>query len=568
MGFLVKGSQLRLGVFFVRHLILLFFVSINLILVGVGIAVPTAYWGLILTLPLGILAIWDYFQVEHTITRNFPVVGHFRYLAETIRPGIQQYFIENESDGTPFSKEMRNVVYQRAKGVLDTKAFGTQMDVYAVGYEWLNHSMVPTHVDPQSLRVTIGGPDCTQPYSASVFNVSAMSYGSLSKNAVLALNGGAKDGGFAHNTGEGGVSPYHLEPGGDLIWQVGTGYFGCRAPEGGFSPEKFAITANSPQIKMIELKLSQGAKPGHGGILPAKKVSPEIALIRGVPMGEDVLSPPAHSAFSTPIEMMEFVQLLRTLSEGRPIGIKLCLGKRREFVSLCKAMLETGITPDYITVDGGEGGTGAAPLEFTNRIGVPSVEGLIFVHNCLVGFGLREKVKVGAAGRIHSGFGLAKALALGADFCYSARAMMLALGCIQAQICNTNNCPTGITTQKASLMGGLVVPEKRARIANYHKETLKSLAEMIGAVGLPGAYRLRPWHILRRVSVNETRHYGELYDYVDHEELLKHTLPPDYERAVRAASAHDFQYHGPKITEGGVVLPDEPSVPERENSQA
>jgi len=415
--------------------------------------------------------------------------------------------------------------------------------------------MAPVHVEPSQLRVTIGGPDCTQPYEASVLNVSAMSFGSLSKNAILALNGGAKDGNFAHNTGEGGVSPYHLEPGGDLIWQVGTGYFGCRAADGGFCSDKFTLTAKNPQSKMIEIKLSPGAKPGHGGILPAKKVTQEIAEIRGVPMGQDVLSPPGHSAFTTPIEMMQFVRRLRSLSEGKPIGIKLCLGKRREFIALCKAMVQTGITPDYIVVDGGEGGTGAAPLEFSNRIGSPGTEGLVFVHNALVGFGLRNRVKIGATGKITSAFGITKLLALGADFCFSARAMMLALGCIQALVCNTNTCPTGVATQKRDLMGGLVVGDKRRRVATFHKETLDCLAEIVGAMGLSTHHKLRPWHILRRVSVNETRHYGELYDYLDEGELLQDKLPKDYERAVRAASAEDFAYHGPEVTEGGVTLP-------------
>lgn len=538
-----------------RYFLLAFFLALNLIPAALSLSVPEAMWGFLLTLPLGVMALVDFFQPRQAIRRNFPVLGQLRYLAETIRPGVQQYFIENDYQGRPFSKEERSVVYQRAKGALDTKPFGTQHDVYAVGYEWVNHSMVPIHVEPESLRTTIGGPDCKQPYSASVLNISAMSYGSLSANAVLALNGGAKDGNFAHNTGEGGVSPYHLENGGDLIWQIGTGYFGCRGEHGGFDADKFTLRAKAPQIKMIEIKLSQGAKPGHGGILPAKKVTKEISEIRGVPMGFDVVSPPAHTAFSTPIEMMQFIKRLRSLSEGKPIGIKLCLGKRRQFISLCKAMAVTGICPDYIVVDGGEGGTGAAPLEFTNHIGSPGIEGLIFVHNALIGFNLRDKVKVGATGRISSAFGMAKILALGADFCFSARAMMLALGCIQALTCNSNSCPTGIATQKKSLTGGLVVKDKRVRVATFHRETVKSLAEMLGAMGLHSTEQLRPWQIMRRVSVNETRHYGELYDFLDDGELLRDGLPPDYERAVRASRAEDFQYHGPLITKGGVTLP-------------
>lgn len=492
--------------------------------------------------PLTLIGIRDYFQTKHTIKRNFPLIGNMRYIFEAVAPALHQYFVENDSSGKPFSKEQRSLVYQRAKGCLDTKPFGTQRDLYKVGYEWVNHSMAPLHVTPESLRVHIGGPDCTQPYDCSILNISAMSYGSLSKNAVLALNGGAKDANFAHNTGEGGVSPYHKDPGGDLIWQVGTGYFGCRAADGGFCADKFTLTAKHPSIKMIEIKLSQGAKPGHGGILPAKKVTKEIAEIRGVPMGQDVLSPPSHSAFSTPLEMMQFIRRCRSLSEGKPIGIKLCMGKRREFIALCKAMVESGITPDFIVIDGGEGGTGAAPLEFTNRMGSPGYEGLIFAHNALVGFGLKDKIKIGATGKIFSAFGIVKALALGADFTYSARAMMLALGCIQALECNTNCCPTGIATQKSSFMGGLVVADKRTRVANFHRETVESLAEMLGAMGIATLDEVMPWHILRRVSINETRHYGELYDYLEDGELLQDELPPDYKRAVEAASSQTFAH--------------------------
>ena len=539
-----------------RHAFLIFFLSLNLIPLLMSHFVCEAIWGLAITVPVGLMALYDYLQPRHAIRRNFPLLGRLRYMAEAVRPGIQQYFVENDQEGRPFNKEDRSVVYQRAKGVLDTRPFGTIRDVYAEGYEWVNHSLCPKHIDPETLRVTIGGPDCTQPYSASVLNISAMSYGSLSKNAVLALNGGAKDGNFAHNTGEGGVSPHHLDPGGDLIWQIGTGYFGCRTEDGNFDSDKFTLKAKDPRIKMIEIKLSQGAKPGHGGILPAKKVTKEISEIRHVPMGKDVISPPAHSAFSTPVEMMMFIKRVRSLAEGKPVGIKLCLGKRREFISLCKAMIQTGICPDYIVVDGGEGGTGAAPLEFTNHVGSPGVEGLIFVHNTLVGFHLRDKVKIGATGKIASAFGIAKTLALGADFCYSARAMMLALGCIQALACNTNTCPTGIATQKKSLMGGLVVKDKRTRVATFHKETVEALAEIIGAMGLDGVHKLRPWHIMRRTAANEIHHYGEIFDFLDDGELLQDELPKDYELAVKAARAEDFAYHGPRITKGGVTLPD------------
>jgi glutamate synthase domain-containing protein 2 len=392
------------------------------------------------------------------------------------------------------------------------------------------------------MRLTIGGPDCTQPYSASLLNISAMSYGALSKNAVLALNQGAKIGNFAHNTGEGGVSPYHLQGAGDLTWQIGTGYFGCRTLDGQFCPETFKEMAAHPNIKMIELKLSQGAKPGHGGILPAAKLTPEIAEIRKIQLGQDVLSPPSHSVFSTPNELMLFIAKLRQLSGGKPIGFKLCVGKRREFLAICKAMLETGIMPDFITVDGGEGGTGAAPLEFASRIGTPLIDGLIFIHNALMGVDLRGKIRVIASGKISSGFGMLKRLALGADLCNAARAMMMAIGCIQALKCNTNHCPVGVTTQDPGLVAGLVVSDKKHRVANYHRSTIESLSEMIGAMGISHPQRLRRWHVMRRVSPIETKHYGEIYDYLEPGVFLKNPLPPNYERAWLAASAETFDH--------------------------
>ena len=408
-----------------------------------------------------LLGIFDAIQTKQTIKRNFPVIGRFRYLLESIRPEIQQYFIEGNTDGMPFSREQRSVIYQRSKKELDSLPFGTQYDVYKPGYEWVNHSINATHVDPSTLRVMIGGKDCKKPYSASLFNISAMSFGALSKNAVLALNGGAKDGNFAHNTGEGSISPYHLKYGGDLIWQIGTGYFGCRDKEGKFDPEKFQDRSQLENVKMIEIKISQGAKPGHGGILPKHKITPEIAQIRDVQMGHDVVSPPTHSEFNTPIGLLEFVQRLRHLSGGKPVGFKLCLGKSREFMSICKAMVETKILPDFITVDGGEGGTGAAPLEFSNHLGAPGIDSLIYAHNCLVGFGLRKEIKLINSGKVSTGFSIIKRIALGADLTYSARGMMIALGCIQALRCNSNICPTGVATQDPNLMAGLAVENKR-----------------------------------------------------------------------------------------------------------
>lgn len=495
---------------------------------------------LCLTGPLIGLGLADTFQKRHTIRRNFPILGHFRYLFEAIRPEINQYFVESNSDGVPFSREQRSLVYQRAKKELDTLPFGTQMDVYEIGYEWANHSLVPHHVDASKLRVQFGGKDCKQPYSASIFNVSAMSYGSLSKNAIMALNGGAKLGGFAHNTGEGGLTPYHLGPGGDIIWQIGTGYFSCRDAQGKFCESRFQERAQLPNVKMIELKLSQGAKPSHGGILPAAKVTQEIADIRGVEPGKTVVSPPAHTTFNTPIGLLEFIARLRELSGGKPVGFKLCIGKRREFMAIAKAMKETGILPDFITVDGGEGGTGAAPLEFSNSLGFPLKDALVFVHSVLTGMDLRSEIRIIASGKNLSGFDLVSRFALGADTCNSARAMMLALGCIQALRCNSNKCPTGVATQDPELVAGLDVSLKTRRVANFQIETVRSASEIIGAMGLTHSSEVRPWHLRRRVTLTGSKHYGELYPFLKGGELLGQDLPEEYARAYRAATADSF----------------------------
>jgi len=425
--------------------------------------------------------------------------------------------------------------------------FGTQRDVYAAGYEWINHSMVPVKPADPHPRVVIGEGRCEKPYSASIFNISAMSFGALSGKAIESLNRGAKEGGFAHNTGEGSISPHHLQ-GGDLIWQIGTGYFGCRNDDGSFDEEAFAERAQLEQVKMIEIKISQGAKPGHGGILPAAKITPEVAAIRGVSMGADVISPPAHSAFSTPLGLLEFVAKLRSLSGGKPVGFKFCVGKRREFLSICRAMLETGLAPDFITVDGGEGGTGAAPFEFSNRLGCPLVEGLTFVENSLVGIGLRDEIKIIASGKISSGFGLTRMIALGADICCSARAMMMSMGCIQARKCNTNECPVGIATQKASLTAGLVVAEKFRRVARYHSETIHAAVELMGAAGLSAPSELRPWHILRRVSQLETQNYAEIIDYLEPGALLQDEVPEGFARAWRSANASSFVHLEDRLT--------------------
>ncbi len=503
---------------------------------------PLILLSLILFCPLILLGFHDFYQKEHAVLRNFPVLGHARYFFELIRPEIYQYFIESDTEGVPFDRNQRSVVYQRAKKVRDTVPFGTLRDVYEVGYEWVNHSLLPQHLDMVDLRVTIGGPDCKQPYSASILNISAMSFGSLSPTAVLALSKGAKLGGFAHNTGEGAISSYHLEGGADLIWQIGTGYFGCRTPEGKFNPDAFAKKATLPNVKMVEIKLSQGAKPGHGGILPAAKITPEIAEIRGVPMGKDVLSPPAHSTFSTPTGLLEFVAQLRELSGGKPIGFKLCVGKRREFLGICKAMIRTGITPDFIVVDGGEGGTGAAPLEFADHMGMPLIEGLIFVHNALIGHSLRSKIKIIASGKVTTAFGMLKRLCLGADLCYSARGMMMALGCIQALKCNSNHCPVGVATQDPNLVAGLVPSDKSVRVSNFHHEMMDNLSELLGAMGLNHPSDLRPFHLMRRVSSTETKHYGQIYEFLQDGDLLKTPRPPSFEWYQNLASADSFAF--------------------------
>ena len=490
---------------------------------------------------LAVLGTVDLIQTRHAILRNYPILAHLRFLLEEIRPEMRQYFFEDEKHGLPFSRDKRAVVYQRAKRVLDKRPFGTQYDVYAEGYEWLCHSLVPRPLAEPPFRVTIGGPDCAKPYSASVFNISAMSFGALSANAIRALNGGAKLGGFAHDTGEGGVSRYHRENGGDLIWEIGSGYFGCRRPDGRFCPEHFAETAALEQIKMVEIKLSQGAKPGHGGVLPAAKVSPEIAAARGVPMGQDCVSPARHSSFSTPIEFVQFLGELRRLSGGKPVGFKLCVGHPWEFLAICKAMLETGVCPDFIVVDGKEGGTGAAPLEFLDHLGLPLREGLTFVHNALVGAGLRDRIRIGASGKIASAFDIARAMALGADWCNAARGFMFALGCIQSQSCHTDRCPTGVATQNLTLQRALVVPNKIERVASFHASTMHALIELTAAAGLDHPSEFNPHQFSRRVSASEVMTFAQLYPALAPGELLEGTRGPRFRKAWRMASATDFR---------------------------
>jgi len=519
-----------------------FWLNVALVLAlvaAVSVLWQPAIWSLVVLVPVAAVGVYDCLQTKHAVLRNFPIVGHFRFLFEMIRPELNQYFIESNTDGMPFSREKRSVVYQRAKSQRDTLPFGTQHDVYAPGYEWLNHSIAPKVIEDKDPRVVIGGSSCEQPYSASLLNVSAMSFGSLSGNAIRALNLGAKRGGFAHNTGEGGLSPHHLQ-GGDLIWQIGTGYFGCRTPDGKFDPDKFAERATLPEVKMIEIKLSQGAKPGHGGILPGVKVTEEIAKIRLVPPGQTVHSPPYHKTFDSPLGLLEFVEQLRKLSGGKPVGFKLCLGRRTEFMSILKAMRESGLGPDYIAIDGGEGGTGAAPLEFSNSVGTPALDALPFAHNALIGTGLRDRVKLLTAGKITTGFHMAARLALGADVCYAARAMMLALGCLQALRCNSNHCPVGVATQHPGLAAGLVVADKKLRVYEFHRATIESFVELLGAAGLERPEDLRPWHIYRRISPTEVRHYAQIYPPVEPESIVGDAPPLGYARPWHEARIDRF----------------------------
>jgi len=468
---------------------------------------------------LVLIGLRDVMQPRHAILRNYPVIGHLRFLLEFIRPEIRQYFIEDDREAAPFSRQQRSLVYQRAKGDSDKRPFGTQIDVGAVGYEWINHSMRPTLLKTHDFRVLIGA-GRAQPYNASIFNISAMSFGALSANAILALNAGAKRGNFAHDTGEGSISRHHRVHGGDLIWEIGSGYFGCCNADGSFSEERFAANARDPQVKMIELKLSQGAKPGHGGVLPGPKVTLEIAEARHVQPWVDCVSPASHGAFRTPIEMMHFIERLRELSGGKPTGFKFCVGHVWEWFGIAKAMLETGITPDFIVVDGAEGGTGAAPLEFTDHVGAPLQEGLLLVHNTLVGLDLRKKIRIGCAGKVVSAFDIARMLAIGADWCNAARGFMFALGCLQAQTCHTGACPTGVTTQDPQRQKALDVPTKADRVYHFHQNTMMALKELVQAAGLDDPAGISADHIVRRNSEHGVKLLSNLLPFVKTGELL------------------------------------------------
>ncbi|MEI9955342.1 MAG: FMN-binding glutamate synthase family protein [Ferruginibacter sp.] len=508
--------------------------------VALSVFISTYFWWLAgFFIAIFCLGVYDMVQTHHSVMRNFPLFGRARWLMEYLRPKLYQYFVESDTDGRPINRIDRSTIYQRAKKQTDSMPFGTQLDVYAEGYEWMTHSIAPLNFtslnhDP---RITIGNKDCKQPYSASIFNVSAMSFGSLSYAAIEALNSGAKIGNFAHNTGEGGLSPYHLKHGGDIIWQIGTGYFSARTADGNFSPEAFQKNATLPQVKMIELKLSQGAKPGHGGILPAAKNTAEIAAIRLVTPNTTVYSPPYHSAFDSPKGLVQFIQQLKELSGGKPVGFKLCIGHKSEFIGICKAMIELDSYPDFITVDGGEGGTGAAPQEFSNYVGAPLMDGLAFVHNMLMGFNIKQHIKIIASGKVLSGFHLIRAMALGADACNSARAMMMALGCIQALQCNTNKCPTGVATQDKGLVKGLVIDDKKQRVANYHEDTIKTFVELLGAAGIADCNKLTRSHIYRRVFMNEVRTFEDIYPTCAVGCMTNGNIPEKYKHDVEKASA-------------------------------
>lgn len=519
------------------------FIIISVLSNLIAVSLWLSGWSvLVFVLPLAFtaLGIYDLKFSPHTLNRLYPIGAYIRYALEYIRPEIQQYFIASNTNERPFNREDRSLVYQRAKAELDSLPFGTQHDILETGYLSAMHSLSPKKVLEKHIRVTVGGPDCLKPYTASRLNISAMSFGSLSANAILALNKGAQRGGFAHNTGEGGISPYHTAGKGDLIWQIGTGFFGCRNPEGGFDPELFQQRAASAQVKMIEIKLSQGAKPAHGGLLPAAKITAEIAEIRGIEMHHDCISPATNSAFDSPVGLLKFVQQLRELSGGKPVGFKLCIGKKHEFMGICKAMLSTGITPDFITVDGAEGGTGAAPVEFSNRLGMPCLEGTYFVHNCLLGIGLRDRIKIIASGKTASGFAMLTKLALGADMVNAARTMMFALGCVQARSCNTNKCPVGIATQNPTRSKALDVEAKHKRVSNFHHATVRSCMTLVGAMGLENPDDLSPKHILRRIDDETTKHYDEIYIPLQKNELLSDHVGHFYGQHWQQASGESF----------------------------
>jgi glutamate synthase domain-containing protein 2 len=525
-----------------RYFVLQLIGALTLTFAVLGLLVEP-WWAapLIVLVPLLVLGVVDLLQTSHAILRNYPVIGHIRFLLESVRPELRQYLIEDERDPLPFSREQRTLVYRRAKNVNDAQPFGTVKVVDAVGYGWISHSIRAKTVEDHDFRINIGGAACRRPYSASVLNISGTSFGAVSANAIMAFNKGARMGGFAHNTGEGSISPHHRRHGGDIIWQVATGYFGCRTPDGRFDPERFAKAAADEQVKMIEIKLSQGAKPGHGGVLPKAKITQEIAQTRGVSRDHDCISPSSHSAFTTPLELMSFIEKLRALSGGKPVGLKMAVGHRYEFFAMVMAMLSSGVTPDFIVVDGGEGGTGAAPAELSNHAGLPLHEGLSFVQNALVGAGLRERIKLGASGKLVSAFDLCRVFAIGADYALSARDFMFAVGCIQSRSCHTNNCPTGVATQDELRQRALVVDDKAQRVTNFHRNTLRALAELLGSAGLAHPDELAPWHLHFRHQSGAVLRGDAIYPRIMPGALLSGDMSEDLAREWGRAQPHTFE---------------------------
>lgn len=524
------------------NLTLRFAVPAILLVLAVAAALwSPARWTLVVIVPLLLIAVLDFFQKRHTLRRNFPLVARFRWLMESLRPYFRSYVVESDLEGRPFNHDERALVYARAKGQLDSHPFGTELDVYSEEYEWLAHSIVPNAQAAEEWRCPVGSDQCTKPYDAALLNISAMSFGSLSANAILALNQGAAMGNFYHDSGEGGLSRYHMSHGGDLVWEIGSGYFGCRHPDGSFNPQMFAENAALDQVKMIEIKLSQGAKPGHGGVLPGAKVTQEIAETRGVETGEDCISPAAHSTFSTPVGMLEWAAQLRELSGGKPVGVKLCVGQPHQVFAMVKAMLETGIRLDFITVDGAEGGTGAAPLELSNRVGMPLREGLILMRNALVGTGLKSQVKIAAAGKVHSGAGMAMKFGLGADWCNSGRAFMFALGCVQSMRCHDDTCPTGVATQDRTRQRGLVVADKGPRVARFQRQTLHGLREIVVAMGLDNPWQIQPHHISERLNTVQSGPMDGFYNFLQEGELLTAAEDTQYARYWQGAQASSFR---------------------------
>ncbi|MQY25943.1 FMN-binding glutamate synthase family protein [Nocardia aurantia] len=518
------------------------FLVVATVAVGVVASIGSWAWWVLVAVLVFLVGVggYDLVQRRHAVLRNYPVLGHLRYLLEGLRPELQQYFIERNFDGRPFDRDVRTMIYERAKGIHGELSFGTERDVEEIGYEHLMHSTVPVPEPAEPPRVPIGGPDCTRPYSMSLLNVSSMSFGALSGNALRALNRGAALGNFAHDTGEGGLTPYHLDGGADLIWEIGSGYFGTRTPEGHFDPQRFVDQAAHEQIKLISLKLSQGAKPGLGGVLPAAKVSPEIARFRGVPAHEKCVSPAAHSAFSTPRELIRFVARLRELADGRPVGFKLCVGSRMEVLAMCKAMLAEGTAPDFIIVDGAEGGTAAAPLEYEDHVGLPLTDGLMTVHNALVGSGLRDRIRIGASGKVAVGNDIVKRLIQGADYTNAARAMMMAIGCIQAQRCHTNLCPVGVATQDPRRARALDVADKSERVRRYHEATVAQAVQIMASMGVSDPAQLSPHQLRKRVSATEQRSYADLFEWLSPGELVAEP-PRSWAADWAAADADSFR---------------------------